>query len=108
MCIKRWRAKKNLSRKFKIKTVISQDDPKCMQEVVKRRLIHSIDNPNGAFGDLPDVIFADGGITQIRATKQAIKELGLSIPVFGMVKDDKHSTRALIDENKMNLNYLKI
>lgn len=101
MCVlKDGELKKNLSRKFKIKTVISQDDPKCMQEVVKRRLLHSIDNPNGAFGDLPDVIFADGGITQIRATKQAIKELGLSIPVYGMVKDDKHSTRALIDENK--------
>ena len=101
MCVlKDGELKKNLSRKFKIKTVISQDDPKCMQEVVKRRLIHSIDNPNGAFGDFPDVIFADGGITQIRATKQAIKELGLSIPVYGMVKDDKHSTRALIDENK--------
>ena len=92
--------KRNMSRRFKIKTVLTQDDPKCMQEVVKRRLLHSIDNPNGAFGDLPDVIFADGGITQIRATKQAIKELGLSIPVYGMVKDDKHSTRALIDENK--------
>ena len=101
MCVlKDGEPKKNLSRKFKIKTVIGQDDPKCMQEVVKRRLLHSIDNPNGAFGDFPDVIFADGGITQIRATKQAIKELGLSIPVYGMVKDDKHSTRALIDENK--------
>lgn len=101
MCVlKDGELKKNLSRKFKIKTVISQDDPKCMQEVVKRRLLHSIDNPNGAFGDFPDVIFVDGGITQIRATKQAIKELGLSIPVYGMVKDDKHSTRALIDENK--------
>ncbi len=101
MCVlKDGELKKNLSRKFKIKTVIGQDDPKCMQEVVKRRLLHSIDNPNGAFGDFPDVIFADGGITQIKATKQAIKELGLSIPVYGMVKDDKHSTRALIDENK--------
>mgnify|MGYP004498313093 FL=1 len=101
MCVlKDGELKKNLSRKFKIKTVIGQDDPKCMQEVVKRRLLHSIDNPNGAFGNFPDVIFADGGITQIRATKQAIKELGLSIPVYGMVKDDKHSTRALIDENK--------
>ena len=101
MCVlKDGELKKNLSRKFKIKTVIGQDDPKCMQEVVKRRLLHSIDNLNGAFGDLPDVIFADGGITQIRATKQAIRELGLSIPVYGMVKDDKHRTRALIDENK--------
>ena len=101
MCVlKDGELKKNLSRKFKIKTVIGQDDPKCMQEVVKRRLLHSIDTPNGAFGDLPDVIFVDGGITQIRATKQAIRELGLSIPVYGMVKDDKHSTRALIDEDK--------
>ena len=101
MCVlKDGELKKNLSRKFKIKTVIGQDDPKCMQEVVKRRLLHSIDTPNGAFGDFPDVIFADGGISQIRATKQAIRELGLSIPVYGMVKDDKHSTRALINEDK--------
>lgn len=101
MCVlKDGEIKKNLSRKFKIKTVIGQDDPKCMQEVVKRRLQHSINDPNGSFGDFPDVIFADGGITQIKATKQAISELGLNIPVYGMVKNDKHSTRALIDENK--------
>ena len=102
--------KKNLSRRFKIKTVIGQDDPACMKEVVTRRLKHSIENPNGGFGALPDVIFADGGITQIRAIKQAIQDvemwikeeknstIKLNIPVFGMVKDDTHSTRALIDE----------
>ena len=93
--------KKNLSRRFKIKTVLTQDDPKCMQEVVKRRLKHSIENENSSgFGKLPDAIFADGGITQIRAIKQAIKDLQLDIPVFGMVKNDKHQTRALINENR--------
>ena len=93
--------KKNLSRRFKIKTVFSQDDPKCMQEVVTRRLKHSIENETSSgFGKLPDAIFADGGITQIKAIKQAIKDLQLDIPVFGMVKNDKHQTRALINENR--------
>ena len=93
--------KKNLSRRFKIKTVLTQDDPKCMQEVVTRRLKHSMENENSSgFGKLPDAIFADGGITQIRAIKQAIKDLQLNIPVFGMVKNDKHQTRALINENR--------
>ena len=132
--------KKNLSRRFKIKTVYGQDDPKCMEEVITRRLRHSIENPNGGFGKLPDVIFADGGITQIRATKQAIQnvlqelqekkkeienqaanqslaylknidtlekieqiEKELDIKVFGMVKNDKHQTRALMDENRNEL-----
>ena len=95
--------KKNLSRRFKIKTVYSQDDPKCMEEVITRRLKHSIDNPNGGFGKLPDAIFADGGITQIRATKKAIEKYKLNIPVYGMVKNDKHQTRALMDENRNEL-----
>ena len=117
--------KKNLSRRFKIKTVYGQDDPKCMEEVVMRRLRHSIDNPNGGFGKLPDVIFADGGITQIRATKIAIENIlketqekmteenrlqefeeikkELDIKVFGMVKNDKHQTRALMDESRNEL-----
>ena len=95
--------KKNLSRRFKIKTVYGQDDPKCMEEVITRRLKHSIGNPKGGFGNLPDVIFADGGITQIRATKKAIKKYNLDIPVFGMVKNDKHQTRALMDENRKEL-----
>lgn len=93
--------KRNMSRRFKIKTVLTQDDPKCMQEVVTRRLKHSIDNSNSSgFGKLPDAIFADGGITQIRAIKQAEKSLELDIPVFGMVKNDKHQTRALINEQR--------
>ena len=98
--------KKNLSRRFKIKTVFEQDDPRCMEEVVTRRLRHSIDKEDDGFGKLPDVIFADGGITQIRAILKAIHNLeiesgkSLDIRVFGMVKNDKHRTRALIDENR--------
>lgn len=95
--------KRNLSRRFKIKTVFGQDDPRCMQEVVSRRLKHSIeDEKSSGFGKLPDLILADGGITQIRAIKNALIESNLEkkIPVFGMVKDDKHSTRALINEQK--------
>ena len=93
--------KKNLSRRFKIKTVIGQDDPRSMEEVITRRLKHSIDNPNDkGFGKLPDAIFADGGITQIRAVRRAVDKYGVDIKIFGMVKNDKHQTRALMDENR--------
>ena len=95
--------KRNLSRRFKIKTVYGQDDPRCMEEVITRRLKHSIDSGSSGFGRLPDAIFADGGITQIRATKTAIAKYELNIPVFGMVKNDKHQTRALMDENRNEL-----
>lgn len=93
--------KKNLSRRFKIKTVIGQDDPRSMEEVITRRLKHSIENPDDkGFGKLPDAIFADGGITQIRAVRRAVDKYGVDIKIFGMVKNDKHQTRALMDENR--------
>lgn len=93
--------KKNLSRRFKIKTVYGQDDPKCMEEVVTRRIKHSLEKENGGFGKMPDLILVDGGITQIKAVKRAVsKYKNVNIPVYGMVKNDKHQTRALIDENR--------
>ena len=95
--------KKNLSRRFRIKTVYSQDDVRCTEEVITRRLKHSIEETSSGFGKLPDVIFADGGITQIRAIKRAVKKYNLNIPVFGMVKNDKHRTRALINENRKEI-----
>jgi excinuclease ABC subunit C len=96
--------KKNLSRRFKIKTVLTQDDPRCMEEVLIRRLSHSVENENSkGFGSLPDAIFADGGITQIRAIRRAIDKYNLDIKIFGMVKNDKHQTRALIDENRKEM-----
>ena len=95
--------KKNLSRRFKIKTVLNQDDVACMEEVVTRRLKHSIDNPNGSFGRLPDLILADGGITQIKAIKRAVSKYNLDIPVYGMVKNDKHQTRGLMSQERKEL-----
>ena len=92
--------KKNMYRRFRIKTVLQQDDPQCTKEVVSRRIKHSIESPKGGFGTLPDLILADGGITQIKAIKEALAENSVDIPVFGMVKDDHHSTRALINEYK--------
>ena len=92
--------KKNLSRRFKIKTVYNQDDPRCMEEVIERRLKHSLNGTSTGFGNLPDVIFVDGGITQIRAARKVIDKLNVDIKIFGMVKNDKHRTRALMDEDR--------
>ncbi len=98
--------KKNLSRRFKIKTVIGQDDPKCMNEVITRRLKQSLENPDGGFGKLPDLIFVDGGITQIHAAEEAVKSVGLDgkIGIYGMVKNNKHQTRALINNKREEFN----
>lgn len=101
MCVMQdGKVNRKLSRRFRIKTVIGQDDPRCMEEVIKRRLKQSIENPNGGFGKLPDVIFVDGGITQIRAALKATSECNLNIPIYGMVKNDKHRTKALINEQR--------
>ena len=89
--------KKNLSRRFKIKDVIGQDDPRCMEEVITRRLGHVDDE---GFGRLPDAIFADGGITQIRAVRKAVEKFDVDIKIFGMVKNEKHQTRSLMDEDR--------
>ncbi len=93
--------RKNMARRFKIKTVFGQDDPRCMNEVITRRLKHSINNTNDkGFGKLPDLILVDGGITQIRAAQEAVKSLGIKLPIYGMVKNDKHQTRALINDER--------
>ena len=92
--------KKNLSRRFKIKTVYGQDDPRCMEEVIERRLKHSLNETSTGFENLPDVIFVDGGITQIRAARKVIDKLNVDIKIFGMVKNDKHRTRALMDKDR--------
>ena len=55
------------------------------------------------FKDHCEIIFVDGGITQLRAAKEAVEEYNLDIPIYGMVKNDKHTTRALINEERVEL-----
>ena len=92
--------KRNEYRRLKIKTVTGQDDPACMREVLTRRLKYLCDiSLKSPYGEEPNLILMDGGISQIRVARNVIVELGLDIPVYGMVKTDKHRTRAILDEN---------
>ena len=91
--------KKNEYRRLKIKTVIGQDDIACMKEVLERRLKYLINGEKSPFGPEPDLILMDGGITQVNAAITILQKFGLNIELFGMVKNDKHKTRALIDKN---------
>ena len=82
-------------RKFKMKTVAGQDDFGSMREAILRRAQRCLDGDE-KFMPMPDVFFIDGGPGQVAAAEDALHEKGFaSIPVFGMVKDDRHRTRAL-------------
>lgn len=92
--------KRNEYRRLRIKTVTGQDDPACLREVLMRRLRYLCDcEQKSPYGEAPNLILMDGGISQVRVAKKVMEELGLSIPVYGMVKNDKHRTRAIVDEN---------
>lgn len=97
-------------RKFKLRTVEGPDDYKSMREVLTRRFAHGIEekeariskglNPSqGSFTRFPDVIMMDGGRGQVNIALEVLAELGLKIPVCGMVKDDHHRTRGLYYNN---------
>jgi excinuclease ABC subunit C len=90
--------KKNDYRKFKIKTVKGPDDYKSMREVLTRRFKRAIEGSAG-FSVYPDLIMMDGGRGQVNVALEVLKELDLSIPVCGMVKDDNHNTRGLYFNN---------
>ncbi|MDD2481178.1 MAG: excinuclease ABC subunit UvrC [Lutispora sp.] len=103
-------AKKNY-RRFKIKGFEGQDDFGSMREIIGRRFIHGIeerkkideeneDYSHGKFSQFPDVIMVDGGLGHVNAAAGVLKELNLSIPICGMVKDDRHRTRGLIFDDK--------
>lgn len=74
-----------------------------MEEVIERRIRCSLDSEKSGFGKLPDLIFVDGGITQIRAAKEACKKCNVEIPIYGMIKNDKHRTKALINEERVEI-----
>lgn len=82
-------------RKFRIKEIFAQDDYAAMREAVSRRF-GSYLRREEKFSVLPDVLLIDGGAGHAATAKLALDEAGLSLPVFGMVKDDRHHTRALV------------
>ena len=87
--------KKSDYRRFKVEGLLDQDDYASMHQVVKRRLIHYKQGDKG-FEEAPDLLLIDGGINHARVAVAALEELGLNFPVFGMVKDDRHRTRAMV------------
>jgi len=98
-------------RRFRIKSQEGQNDYGSMQEVLYRRFrraekekslqdISNIHEPEKGFSKLPDVIFVDGGLGHLNAANEVLKDLGINnIPVFGMVKDNRHRTRGLVTQN---------
>ncbi len=93
-------------RKFRLRTVTGPDDYASMHEVLTRRFTHGmqedeeqVDKLEGSFNRFPDVILMDGGRGQVNVCLQVLEELGIDIPVCGMVKDDNHRTRGLYFNN---------
>ena len=106
----RGKPKRSDYRKFKLRTITGPDDYASMHEVLTRRFEHGIEEQAqmrekgvseeyGSFNRFPDIIMMDGGRGQVNICLQVLEELGLSIPVCGMVKDDNHRTRGLYYNN---------
>ena len=91
---------KSAYRKFKIKGFDGQDDYGSMREVLTRRFeeYQKAEPADEGFGRLPDLILLDGGRGQVRVVREVLQDMGLDVPLFGLVKDDKHRTRAVTDE----------
>ena len=81
-------------RRFNIKEVIGIDDYACMQEVLRRRFTRLLDGDEG-FSEKPDLILLDGGRGHVSAVREVFDEMDIDVPLFGLVKDDKHRTRAI-------------
>ena len=96
--------KRNDYRKFKIKSVKGPDDYASMEEVLSRRFRRGIQEQqseeNGGFSVFPDLILMDGGKGQVHIAQKVLLDMGLEIPVCGMVKDDNHRTRGLYYQDR--------
>jgi excinuclease ABC subunit C len=88
--------RRNAYRTFRIRTV-ENDDYGAMREALTRRFAHKDDE---SFGELPDLILLDGGHGHVRVGKEVLAAMGLDIPLYGLVKDDYHKTRALCTESE--------
>ncbi len=89
-------AKKSDYRIFRIKSTETADDYQSMRETLSRRLSH-IGDGSPSLGECPDLILLDGGEGQVSVVREVMAEMNINIPLFGMVKDDYHKTRALTD-----------
>ncbi len=89
------RPEKNNYRRFKINTFVGQDDFRSMAEVLDRRFTEYKKGEDTAFLVMPDLILLDGGTPQLRAVMPILEKHGINIPMFGMVKDNKHRTNAI-------------
>ena len=87
-------------RRFRIKTVLGPNDYKSMEEVLERRINRGLGEDKQGFNKMPNLILIDGGKGQTNIAEEVINNFGLNIPVCGMIKDDKHTTRGLIFQNK--------
>ena len=87
--------KKNDYRKFQIKGQAGQDDYGSLKEALERRLKRYLEE-DPKFSKLPDLLLVDGGVGHAGVAKAVLEEKGISLPVFGMVKDERHRTRALV------------
>ena len=87
--------KKKDYKRFKIEALTNQDDYESMRQVLRRRFSHYKDGDEG-FEEAPDLLLIDGGVGHARAAVEALCQLGVAMNVFGMVKDDRHRTRALV------------
>lgn len=87
--------KKSDYKRFKLENMENQDDYGAMKQVLLRRFRHYIDKDAG-FEQMPDLLLIDGGQNHVCVAQEALRELSLSVPTFGMVKDDRHRTRSLI------------
>lgn len=86
---------KSAYKRFKLDGMLQQDDYGSMRQVVSRRFAHYKAGDKG-FEDPPDLLLIDGGVAHAKTAQEALETLGLNFPVFGMVKDDRHRTRALV------------
>lgn len=86
-------------RKFKIKSFVGQDDYRSMSEVIERRFNEYKAGTDEAFSVMPDLILLDGGKGQLSVVNKKLTEMGLNVAVFGMVKDSKHQTNAIVSES---------
>lgn len=90
-------------RKFKVKTIKQADDYHTMIEILKRRYKRVLDENLRK----PNLIIVDGGVPQVKAAKQALSEIGASINIMGLAKDDHHRTRAIVTSDLVEINISK-